>query len=736
MRKCTGRLVDGGWALSSILCLMVALPAQGTGPQAEGVGRMPLGFLPNVGQAPKFVVFEARGVRGTLAFQNDGVLLTLPREAPATTKDPRRKSGSARTAAIGLRIVGAGTTCIAAKGATTGRANFFIGNDQTRWRRDIPISRGVIYEDIYKGIDLHYDGVDGRLKGTWYLDAGVDPSLISWRYSGVASQSLAPNGDIVLTLPRLLGVSEGQIVEEAPIAWQLKTVDGQQQRTPVKVVYSVAEDGTIGFRCGDYDRAMPLVIDPFIDYSTLLGGNGTDNGSAIAIDAQGRCLITGRTHSTTLGGGPAWPVQNPLMGYGGEIADVFLTRISQDGSQLDYSTYIGGGDPFDLTVAGGTDWGIDLALESDGSVWVVGMTESVNFPITTNALQTAHAGGSIDGFLLKVNAAGDNLEFSSYIGGGGLDYAFSVAVDSQDVVHVVGSTSSFDFPVTPGAHREVFDGVSDAFLTILDFNGAGGAYSTFVGFEGEDTGMGVAVDDFGLAYVVGATDSMTDASTVLPSGVNPYQPLNGGGADAFLAVIDPAGNGMGDLVYFSYLGGEQADSAWDVAVDSQGIPHLVGVTGSADFPVLNNQLSYAGGTDGFMARISPQGFGGLDLQYSILLGGFMDDGAMGISILNDAAYVTGLFHSFISQDAFIVKVNAVGNLIDGSIFGGSQLDVGFGVAATLQGIYIIGQTQCDQPILSNPNHVNCSHSFPSVGAVQGSFGGGWTDAFVTRFTLF
>ena len=726
-----GPLRTGCVALVCFFCSVSWTVGQDTRSATDVVGRLPLGFVPNVGQAPEAVVFEARGLRGTLGFQTGGVGLTLPTELI----DPSVKGLQATqtTASVYLRFVGATSRAPESLGAPQGKANFFLGRDRAHWRSGIPISTGVAYRGVYPGIDLHYNGVDGRLKGTWYVSKGVNPSSISWRYDGPKSCRLSQAGDLILTLDAKAGK---EIIEEAPVAWQVVSEGSTRRRTPVDVSFVLRDNGTIGFECGAYDPSLPLVIDPFIDYSTVLGGNGTDNGSAVVIDSQGRCVITGRTHSTTLGGGPTWPLQNPLMNYGGEIADVFLTRLSQDGSQLEFSTYIGGGDPFDLTVNGGSDWGIDLALESDGSIWIVGMTESQNFPITPNALQPTHGGGGIDGFLLKVNAAGDNLDFSSYIGGVGLDYAFSVAIGDQDAVHVVGTTGSYDFPVTPGAYRETFDGVTDGFLTVLDFNGAVSAYSTFVGFEGEDKALGVAVDSFGQVFVVGATDSVTDALTVLPFGTVPVQPLNAGGIDAFLAVIDPVGAGAQDLRYFTYHGGVFNDAAWDVELNDEGIPHFVGLTNSNDFPVLHNQISYAGGLDGFMVRLEPDGFGAGDLHYSILMGGLMDDCAFAVSILNDAAYVTGLFHSFVSQDAFIVKVDSQGHLIDGAIFGGSALDVGLGIVATLQGIYVIGQTECDQPTQANAHHIGCQHSFPSVGAPQSTFGGGWTDAFVTRFTLF
>jgi hypothetical protein len=254
-------------------------------------------------------------------------------------------------------------------------------------------------------------------------------------------------------------------------------------------------------------------------YSTLLGGNNGDFGSGIVADSQGNAYVTGSTSSTN------FPVISAAQRAFGGDQDAFVTRINPAGSDLGYSTYLGGS---------GNENGQDIAIRDRGGAfdaYVVGNTSSTNFPIV-GAIQGALS-GTRDAFITHLNNLGDTLFSSTYLGGSGTEDALGVAVDSFGLVYVTGATSSTDFPAaspipTRGAGLETF--VAEVSLTNRVI------YCIYLGGGGTDGGFGIAVDSRGVAYVAGLT-----LSNNFPT-VEPFQSSFGGGAtfgDGFLARIEP-----------------------------------------------------------------------------------------------------------------------------------------------------------------------------------------------------
>jgi hypothetical protein len=203
---------------------------------------------------------------------------------------------------------------------------------------------------------------------------------------------------------------------------------------------------------GDFD-AFVATLNPdgsALVYSTYLGGGGVDYGYGIAVDSFGNAYVTGRTYSAD------FPSANPLQAsYGGEL-DAFVAKLNATGSALVYSTYLGGSR---------YDEGNSIAVDSSGNAYVTGVTYSTNFP-TASAFQATCGGCSsyADAFVAKLNAIGSALVYSTYLGGGGVDYGYGIAVDSLGNAYVTGETSSTDFPVAhplqPSAH-----GSFDVFVT-------------------------------------------------------------------------------------------------------------------------------------------------------------------------------------------------------------------------------------------------------------------------------
>ncbi|HZD55995.1 MAG TPA: SBBP repeat-containing protein, partial [Anaerolineales bacterium] len=262
--------------------------------------------------------------------------------------------------------------------------------------------------------------------------------------------------------------------------------------------------------------------------------------------------------------------------------------------ELTYGTYLGGGH---------ADEGMAITLDAECNAYVAGSTHSNNFP-TVNPVQGNQNG--YDVFVSKLNAAGDTLLYSTYIGGNESEHGYDLALDDAGRIVVAGETESADYPVV-NPYQATFGGgtcgdepCDDFFVTQLSADGSAILYSTFLGGNAEDDGLGVAVDASGYIYTVGVVES-----SGMPV-MNPYQAAKSAGEDAYIAVLDPAQSGSASLLYASYLGGDDTDTAYRVRVSSSGHAYVVGYTKSDDFPTLNPyQASRAGNRDVFVAKVDP-----------------------------------------------------------------------------------------------------------------------------------
>ena len=385
---------------------------------------------------------------------------------------------------------------------------------------------------------------------------------------------------------------------------------------------------------------------------------------------------------------------------------------------LVYSTYLGGG---------GDDLGSSVAVDSNNNVYIAGTTSSINFPLQ-NAAFAANAGLS-DIFVTKIDAAGANIIYSTYVGGSGLDRGDGIAVDSSGNAFVVGrvDSSSTNFPTTPGSFATSYRGGDfDGVVFKLNPQGNGLVYSAYLGGEENDSTEGVAVDTAGNAFVTGGTKS-----SGFPTTGNAYQGTRGGDTDAFLAKISPSG---ASLLYSTYLGGSGTDRGSGVAVDSNGNAYIAGFAGSGDFPTENAfQNNFGGGFDAFVAQIDTKLSGVNSLVLCSYLGGGGDDKAYGIALDSGAnnVYVVGQTSSNDFPvlnpaqpasgggfDAFLAKISVAGGKVYATYLGGSGDDRGSGIAVNSSGAaYVTGFTS--------------STNFPTVSPIQSNKGGG-TDAFVAK----
>ena len=254
-------------------------------------------------------------------------------------------------------------------------------------------------------------------------------------------------------------------------------------------------------------------------YSTWVGGPGFDQGNGIALDATNQAYITGQTE----GSPSAFSPGAPLLPVGGGQYDGFISVVNATGNALTWGSFIGGS---------GADYGTAIAVDTTGASYVTGYTNSTTaegFPITGGAFQQTNVGVD-NAFVTKFAAGGGSLAYSTFLGGSGTDEGFGIAVDGKGQAHVVGQTSSTDFPVLL-AVSNTFGGTQNAFVTKLSAAGSSLVYSTYLGGSGRDSAMAVAVDSSNIAYIAGQT-----TSTNFPV-VGGLQATNAGSSDAFVATM-------------------------------------------------------------------------------------------------------------------------------------------------------------------------------------------------------
>ncbi|HEX2271524.1 MAG TPA: SBBP repeat-containing protein [Pyrinomonadaceae bacterium] len=312
-------------------------------------------------------------------------------------------------------------------------------------------------------------------------------------------------------------------------------------------------------------------------YSTYLGPTG---GLGIAADAAGNAYITGqanRDYPTTPGA---------FQTVAGGSSDAFVTKLNSTGTALVYSTFLGGS---------GFDAATEIAIDSAGNAFVTGLAEA-GFPVTAGAFQTSFNGVS-DAFVTKLNSTGTALVYSTFLGGSGTDFGAGIAINAPGNAYVTGASDSVNFPVTPGAFQSLKAAGQDAFVTELNVAGNGLAYSTYLGGNGNDIGTTIALDMAGNASVGGLTGSAD-----FPTTADAIQSNYGGNNDAFVTRLNATGTG---LVFSTYLGGANLDTARSISVDDAGSIYLVGETRSPDFPITPGafQTVLGGPADAFVTKI-------------------------------------------------------------------------------------------------------------------------------------
>ncbi len=597
------------------------------------LARLPISFEPNQGQSATPVKFLAHG-------QGYGLYLT-PSEAVLSF--PQRSQSGLRQVAVEMQLSGAKQQAeMVGADRLRGHSNYFIGNDPSRWLRNIPQFGRVQYRDVYPGINLAFYGNQNQLEYDFEVAPGSDARQIELDFKGATNVSVAGNGDLVLDL-------DGRELRfEAPHIYQkssggVRTVAGS---------FVMRGKNSAGFEIGAYDRSRTLVIDPVLVFSSYLGGTGDESCSAIigasagfvphcpaiAVDSAGDIYVAGATSSVGTFAG-ATPVSIPSTGTPGP-ANAFISKISVSGpiATLGFVTYIGGA---------GTQYPVGVGVDSGFNVYVAGNTNAADYPTTTNAFQaSAVAPGNYHAFVSKIDSSGSINRYSTYLSGSGVDTASGMALDSQGRVYVIGTTTSADFPHTIGALQAAPNANNQFFFSKLNpgLNSTSSLqYSTYIGgstpANGVVVGGGIAVDPTFNVYLAGGTNFTDMGTPPNPWIVNAYKSAPLGGIDVWAAKLKAplANTQQYTVLYGTYLGGTGDDVAYGVGTDGTNT-YITGSTTSSGISVTTTsafQLNNAGGGDAFVAKfgvpaISGTTQGTVPLDYFSYLGGAGLDTGLGI----------------------------------------------------------------------------------------------------------
>lgn len=427
-----------------------------------------------------------------------------------------------------------------------GKVNRYTGNDPRQWKTGLSTFGKVAYKDVYPGVDVVYYGNQRQLEFDFVVKPGSDPRAIRMKIGGSRKLRIDGSGSLVID-------QGGQDLKIAlPLVYQESV--RQESGTPRRRIagrYELRGKDEVAFAVDSWDRTKPLIIDPVLVFSGLVGGGtNSSTGYGIALDSTGNIYISGNTFATD------FPVVNAAQPGAGVGGDGFVMKINAAGTALLYSTYLGGSS-YDTFQA--------LAVDSTGAAWVAGQTQSADFPLV-NATQGSF-GGYYDAVAAKLSSTGV-LQFSTYLGGNNYETANGIAVDSSNNAYVAGATQSTSFPTTSGVLLANLAGYQNAFVTKFSSSGSR-VYSTLVGGSDSDSASAIAVDSLGDAYLTGSAYSSSFVGA--PSGG--AQAANAGGQDAFVAKLNPSGTA---LLYFTFLGGSGTEQGQAIALDSSNNAYIAG----------------------------------------------------------------------------------------------------------------------------------------------------------------
>lgn len=530
--------------------------------------------------------------------------------------------------------------------------NYFIGDDPTRWATNVRSYGRVVYEDLWDGIDMvFYFGEKGP---KYDINIGTMARIDDVRIHVEGHSDMTLHGrEIVLRGPGSLSLCDSGLL----------AYEYENKEKEVAVEYTPISEDTFGILLPHWDRKEPVVVDPAI-VSTYLGGDSSDNAYSVGADGDGNIILFGWTYSSDF---PTVTGSYDLT-LGGS-GDLFVSKLDGTGSNLIFSTYIGGngydyyyyyggmammddgilvtsissstdfpttagcydstlGGTYDTTFTklslngtkliyssyfGGSNYEYiyDVCSSDDGGPCLFGSTYSSDIPTTIDALQGSLT-GTVDCFVARFSSDGSTLEASTYFGGSGTDTPQRILSDINGDILITGSTTSSDFPTVPGCYDTTSNGGGDSFVTIIDRDCKSLVASTLLGGSSSDTPHGMATDIAGNVLLFGFT-----SSNGFPTTSGAYQETYIGGGDAYVTVMDPA---LTSVISSTFFGGTNDDSPVSIRTDTLGNVVIAGACLSNDMPTTDDaeDRTYNGGQDFFLGMFSSDLS---ELVYSTYYGG-------------------------------------------------------------------------------------------------------------------
>ena len=680
-------------------------------------------FEANQGQLDKRVKFSARGKGYNLFLTSNEAVYVIPEHQTKESRNSKLQSEvpsvqeprSSRAVAVWMKLAGANQNAQElGVDELAGKHNYFRGSDPSKWQSNVPLYQRARLNNVYQGVDMEWRGDDaGSIEYDFKVSPNAATQQIEWQIDGADKVTVQADGSLVISTPF------GELKQNAPVTYQ--EIDGL--KSAVESRFEQRGETTVGFAVGDYDESKSLTIDPVtdLDFSTFLGGESGENGRAIAVGSDNTVYVTGETASMS------FPTDTGIDDTYNGGGDAFVTRLDRNGATLIYSTFLGGGD---------NDLGIAIAVDTLGNAYVTGNAaiSATPFPTTANAFDTVND-GDFDVFVSKISPTGSTLIYSTFIGGAGGDRVGGIAINSGGA-YVTGTTDSSTYPTTPGAFDTDYNGLGDIFLTKLDVNGENLSYSTFIGGTSSDRGTAMAIDQDGNTYIAGFSSGV---SSNYPTTPGAFDTTYNGSNDVVVSMVNGDGSA---LVYSTFIGGNNNDVAYALALDSSRNVYITGQTASeaaVPFPTTAGAFDRTanGNIDIFVAKLNSSGTA---LVYSTLIGSDTNDFGLGIAV-NTAgnAIVTGVTFPYATSfpttpnaydttpnglnDVFLTKFTPTGSaIIYSTLIGGSHYDTGTGIALNSSGAAFITGTTTNDVV-----------DFPTTAAVFQPQINGTSDAFVSKF---
>lgn len=649
------------------IALLLAVPMTSRTPEPSNAGglppaarskvmRAPLGassssFVENLGQWDGQARFLSRTRGADIWLTESGAVYDFHRAERVNGRSVRRGH------IVRMEFVGGTAGRALGEGEVAGRYNYFVGNDRSKWASNVPRYSEVRSERVYDGVEARWYFDHGSPRYDLIVAPGADPSKIAMRFEGAGA--ISAKGSALR-----LKTSLGDVEQRGLFSYQ--KIDGAIRQVPSSFR---AQGSTVRFEIGDYDRTKPLVIDPII-WSTFLGGSSTDSVRDVMYDASAaNFLVCGETAS------PNFPVTVGAYDSTKAVADfdIFVSRLSADGSSLLFGTFVGS--PW-------AEQGHAIGTDSLGNIIVAGATDSPDFPVVA-AHDPTHNQGN-DAVLLKLSPTGSTLIWSTYLGGASQDFARDLVVIPSDGIYVVGDTYSIDFPIIGPAFDADADDFGSCFVARYTATGIQ-VGSTYFGGAFQDSAVKVAADAGGNILLAGNTDSDN-----LPVGTG-FDMIRHS-TDGYVVKFDPT---LATRLSGSFVGGHGYDQIAGMSIGPNGNVYLTGSTQGTNFPTTEGAFDETqnGLRDAFLVCLD----GTLStLVYGSFFGGSGEDYGQAVHVDSSSrAALTGLTRSANfpttvgaydntfggDADVFLVYMNSAPGAVTESTFIGG---VGYEQGSALQ----------------------------------------------------